>query len=146
LRRLLAEGPERASIVEGRVRPGFGAVSPVLTKKERVDVLEYSPNRIIAEADLQTPGMLIFCENVYPGWNARIDGEPAEILPANLFMRAVPVPAGRHRVEMTYAPRSFRNGAVISAATLTIVLAGFAGAALRRWRRQTSRPVEDGSL
>jgi uncharacterized membrane protein YfhO len=41
-------------------------------------------------------------------------------------MRSVLLPAGRHRVEFRYAPASFRIGALISLAALSLVAGIFA--------------------
>jgi len=49
-----------------------------------------------------------------PGWRADVDGEPAPVFRANALVRAVPVDAGRHRVEFAYAPGSVRAGAAVS--------------------------------
>lgn len=70
--------------------------------------------------DLFTPedGTLVISENFYPGWHATIDGQPTEILRANLTLRAIPVRAGQHHIEMWYDPLSFKLGAAISIVTL----------------------------
>ena len=49
-------------------------------------------------------GFLVVSDALAPGWTARLDGKPAPLLRADLAFRAVPVPAGRHRVEMHYNP------------------------------------------
>jgi uncharacterized membrane protein YfhO len=54
----------------------------------------------------------------YPGWKAYVNGEEKAIRRANLFFRAVLLPAGNHRVEFRYEPRSFAIGLTISIATL----------------------------
>lgn len=70
--------------------------------------------------DVNTPadGLLILSENYFPGWRATVDGQSVEILRADLSLRAVPIRAGQHHVEMWYEPLSFRIGAVLSALTV----------------------------
>jgi hypothetical protein len=53
----------------------------------------------------------------YPGWTARLDGVPVEIVRANSGFSAVAVPAGEHRIEFSFAYRHFRLAAWISALT-----------------------------
>jgi uncharacterized membrane protein YfhO len=54
----------------------------------------------------------------YPGWQARVDGRPVSIHRANYLLRAVPVEAGQHRVEVYYDPPLFKVGLVITILTL----------------------------
>ena len=49
-------------------------------------------------------GFLVVSDTLAPGWTARVDDAPAALLRADLAFRAVPVPAGSHRVEMRYSP------------------------------------------
>jgi uncharacterized membrane protein YfhO len=44
------------------------------------------------------------------------------IHPANLAFRAVPLPAGDHRIEFRYRPGSFRLGLLLGAASLAAIL------------------------
>jgi hypothetical protein len=57
------------------------------------------------------------------GWSARDDsGRPLELRRANGPFLALHLPDGPHRVRLRYVPPGFAAGAVISAATLLIVL------------------------
>ncbi len=47
---------------------------------------------------------LVLNERYYAGWQAWTDGRPAEILPTNLAMRGVLVPAGTTLVEFQFVP------------------------------------------
>lgn len=61
---------------------------------------------------------LILTDQFYPGWTAAIDGAPAEVFPANGFCRAVLVPAGNHRLDFLYRPKSVFAGLICAAAAL----------------------------
>ena len=100
------------------------------------------PLRVVLDADLARPGLVILADIFFPGWQLTIDGEPAPILRANRAMRGAAVPSGRHRLVYTYRPRSFRFGAMISLAGL-VGLAGFTAWASRRGRRPTAAPTCD---
>ena len=65
----------------------------------------------------------ILADQFYPGWRATLDGEPAPLLAANYILRAVPVPAGRHTVTMTYRPVTFLLGLYLSLAAVSLLLA-----------------------
>src|SRR5207253_482996 len=81
---------------------------------DQVRVVEYGPHRIVVESHSTAPGWLIDIDTFYPGWEARVDGNPATVYPANVFMRAVPIAAGQHHVEMIYRPVPFHTGCKIA--------------------------------
>ena len=80
--------------------------------------MSYEPERVVIETDGAGDGWLVLTDAWYPGWRATVDGAPVEITRADVLFRAVPIPAGRHRVEFAYVPISFRIGAGISLVTL----------------------------
>jgi len=65
-----------------------------------------------------------------PGWRATLDGGAAPLLRANVAFRAVPVPAGRHEVELRYRPRSLILGLLVTAVTGLSALAFAVGKAI----------------
>jgi hypothetical protein len=81
---------------------------------ERVDVVEYLPDRVVLEAVLERPGVVVLADVYYPGWNLKIDGQDAPVHRANRMMRGAAVEAGRHRLVYTFRPASFRTGLVVS--------------------------------
>lgn len=85
-------------------------------------VVEAGPGRLILDIAPQAGGLLVVSQPFYPGWRARIDGQPVPIYRADLFLQGIPVTAGTHRVELTY--RLSPWPAVISLAALLACLAG----------------------
>ncbi len=88
------------------------------------DVVEYTPNRVTIDAELDKPGYLILTDTWFPGWTARLsDAEkPLTVLPANVAFRAVPLDAGRHRVTFTFQPPGLLLGAFVSLSALFVLL------------------------
>ncbi|MBI1882388.1 MAG: YfhO family protein, partial [Chloroflexi bacterium] len=70
-----------------------------------------------------TPALLILSEIAYPGWQATVGGQPAPTLRAYYTLRAIPVPAGKHTVELSFRPLSFTIGAIISIVSIIVVAA-----------------------
>jgi hypothetical protein len=87
------------------------------------NVVSDSGNRAVVEVDMPTAGWLVLTDNHYPGWRATVNGRDSDIRRANLFARAVAVPAGRSRIEFRYQPASFWYGvyASITAAAMTVL-------------------------
>jgi hypothetical protein len=69
-----------------------------------------------------TAGFVVLTDTFYPGWQARVDGNPAQIWQANASFRAVEVPAGEHQINFNYQPASFVAGGLISVATAVVLL------------------------
>jgi hypothetical protein len=89
-----------------------------------------TPDRVVLEATLARDGLVVLADTYYPGWRAELDGRPAAIHAADLLFRAVRVPAGTHRIEFIYAPRSVRLGTALGAIATLAALALY----LRRTR------------
>jgi hypothetical protein len=98
-------------------------------------IREYSPARVVIEAELDQPGYVVLTDTWYPGWRAKVNGEWSRVLPANLAFRAVALPAGKHQIEMVYQPPGLLFGGLISLTTLLGLCVGV----LRR-PRATSDP------
>jgi hypothetical protein len=109
--------------VAGRDVALVGAPAPesVALGKGEIVAFEAGRHRLVATVRLDAEGMWIVGDTWFPGWQATIDGQPAEILRANGFQRAVRVPAGEHRLEMSYRSRGFEWGAWLSLASAAIV-------------------------
>ncbi len=93
-------------------------------------VVERVPGRLVVEAQTDANALLVLSEIDYPGWQARLDGQKAPLVRANTILRAVPLPAGAHRLEMDFRPWTVLAGQVLSA--LTVIAAVVA---VWRWLR-----------
>jgi hypothetical protein len=106
----------------------LGHASPA----DEVIITGYQPERVELVVRLDTPGWLVLTDAYYPGWQATVDGEPVEIIPANLMFRAVPLPAGEHAVLFEFKPDSLRLGAIVTGLALLILVAGLSFTGLKR--------------
>lgn len=120
--------------------PTFAMVSgdgaPVFNGPPRVTpfkVERVNGNRLAVEGESPLPGLLVVCEGYDPGWQAWVDGKRAKLFPADHLLIGVPLEPGRHRVELVYAPQTFRVGAFGGFAALAVLCALLA---LPRGRRE----------
>jgi uncharacterized membrane protein YfhO len=86
-----------------------------------VTITKYQPNRIEVDCASDSDTYLVLSELFYPGWQAYIDGNKAQILRADYLLRAVPLTTGRHNVVFVYRPTSFLIGAAITIFTLSLL-------------------------
>lgn len=87
-----------------------------------VTPLESDSTRLKAEINASARQLLVFSQIYYPGWQATIDGQPADLLRVNVVQQGVVVPAGQHTVELVFSPGSFWLGAAVSIVALLICL------------------------
>jgi hypothetical protein len=123
-------GRSPATVVEG---PG-----PLPAAPGRVLAVARGLESLRVEAEAGADGALVVADAFWPGWEATVDGVAVPILPADVLVRAVPWPAGRHVLEMRYRPPEVRAGLLASALGLA-ALAGWA-ALLGRGRRASPSP------
>jgi hypothetical protein len=90
-----------------------------------IDITSYSPNQIILQVNSNAPGIVIFSENYYPRWKARVDGRGAKVYRTNYLFRGVEIPEGNHKVEMVYDNTEEKKGIILSFIGYLIFLSGF---------------------
>ncbi|WP_203258649.1 YfhO family protein [Hyunsoonleella ulvae] len=91
-----------------------------------INLVEVQPNYLKYNASNKNEGFAVFSEIYYPhGWNATIDGKPADVQRVNYILRGMKVPAGTNVIEFKFDPDVVRTGSSISLASsalLTILL------------------------
>lgn len=114
------------ALVEEELPPGFPTPEPAANgARERARVALYQPNRVRIEAEARSRAILVLSDVLHPGWRAMVDGRRVPMVAANVVMRAVPVPAGKHVVEMRYLPPVFVAGAATSLLSVLIFIGIF---------------------
>lgn len=83
-------------------------------------IISYDPERVEIRAQSLRPALLVLTDATAPGWEALIDGRPAQILVANYAVRAVDVPAGDHRVVFSYRTPLLHTGFALSAGGIAV--------------------------
>jgi hypothetical protein len=86
-----------------------------------VEWLERGNNRMRLRVSADRAGLLVLADNWFPAWNARVDDDDAPVLRANHSLRAVPVPAGVHEVELFYESPQLRWSLQLTVLSLLLV-------------------------
>jgi hypothetical protein len=139
LERLLDDDfdPSRAVILEEDPSSAIDRAISSESDLHGAEIVTYSPDRVVIEADLKADGFLVLSDTYYPGWEALVDGREAKIYQADYLFRAISVEQGNHIIEFRYRPRSFRIGLMISLLSGAILCGG--GAILFLARRRARR-------
>lgn len=70
----------------------------------KVAITTYANTKVEVEVESTRGGFVVLNDLWHPWWKATLDGEPVGVLRANVLVRAVRVPQGRHIVTFTFAP------------------------------------------
>lgn len=89
--------------VERSLLPAHTDTSTTLDRAS-VRVNEYENDRIVLDINSDAPSILIVTNSYSPFWTAEIDGQPAEIFPADHAFWGVFLPAGAKQVTFGYQP------------------------------------------
>ena len=93
-----------------------------------IQLTTYEPNHLVYETNSSSEQLAVFSEIYYPyGWEATIDGEPAEHFRCNFVLRCMKVPAGKHTIEFRFEPKSYAMGENISLAGSLLLVVGCLG-------------------
>lgn len=87
-----------------------------------VEITGYAPDRVTIAARAPAPGWLVLSDRAYPGWQARLDGQPVRIEKANIMVRAIRFPEGAHEVVFRYRPETLRIGTAVTMAALIAMI------------------------
>jgi len=96
--------------------------NPVQGFQGSARVSRFAPEMITVQVEATHPALLILGEAYYPGWTAQVGGREIPCLPANAWMRAVPIPAGKQVVTFRYHSTWLVPGTLLSILSLALAL------------------------
>lgn len=90
----------------------------------RARVSARAADRIAIALDRPAPAgaALVVSENYYPGWTARVDGQPAPIGRVDYTLIGVALPAGARAVELQFTSPRYERGKLVTLAALAVAL------------------------
>lgn len=97
---------DRVAVVDKTLAEGL-PTGTLCDSLSTVTLTDYAPDRLVYKTSNAHAGLAVLSEIYYPhGWEARIDGEEAEILRVDYLLRGLVVPAGEHEVVLTFDPKT----------------------------------------
>ena len=121
MRRLVSPDFDPSQTVLLEQRPGFLPKNEVDESATNVQVVTYRPEHVRLQVESGSEGIVVLSDSFFPGWEASVNDEEAEILRANFLFRAVRVPGGKSVVDFRYRPRSFDVGKLTSLLGLALI-------------------------
>lgn len=133
----------RAMESEGFIAGQHAAVEGEARRAQgRCTVVRESPESREFTCESDAPAWLHVGESFDPSWRARVNGGAAELTRSNELYLAVPLPAGRSRVQISLQPKGLRAGAWTSLAGVVALIALSAAPRVRRLRARARRPLQ----
>ena len=115
--------PANTLVVDKRFSNALAGKAFVGDSAAYIRLANYAANHMTYESHAVAEQLAVFSEVYYPnGWNAFIDGEPAEYFRANWILRAMVIPAGNHTIEFKFQPAIYNTGEAISLASSILLL------------------------
>ena len=106
-----------------------GAGPPILGGSGSAEVVRSAAEEMVIDVEAESAGAVVVQRSYLPIWSATLDGEPAEIVVANMHRMAVVVPAGSHRLELAVDRGTLAPSFTLSGLALLLLLLQ-----ARRWR------------
>jgi hypothetical protein len=101
------------------------------------------PEEVVVDVEASAPSIVVVRNAWDEGWEATVDGRPAEVLLSDYFLQGVAVPAGSHQVRLVYREPSIATGLAASAVAWLVLAASAAVAFAVRLRRSPGQPRPD---
>jgi len=103
-----------------------------------IKMTSYEPNDLNYTSHSQSERLAVFSEIYYKegGWQAYIDGQPADHIRVNYVLRAMLIPAGNHTIEFKFHPSHYFIGEKISLASSLLLFAGCIGFLFMQFRKK----------
>ncbi len=102
-------------------------------------VTAFSSNRVDGEVTAAEDGLLFLSIPYDAAWQARVDGEPAELIRIAGGLTALPLAAGSHAVNLHFVPAGFTPGLMVSLGSLLLLLILTLIHTLKQRRRAAAR-------
>ena len=106
-----------------------------------VEWIERNNNDMTLRVSTDRPAVLVLADNWFPAWKARVGDEEVPVLRANHSLRAVPITAGEHTVEIYYESDQLRWSLRLTLLSLAVVV-GLIGTDWIRSRRTVGPRAE----
>lgn len=124
IKRMQDPGFDPARVAYLAAGDGLDASGENSASADRVEMIEYAPERVRIRVATDRVGYLLLADSWYPGWVASVDGRDAAIQRADYIFRAVKIDTGEHTIVFEFRPTSVYVGAVVSVLSL-VALASF---------------------
>lgn len=139
----------RVAVADNKFKALLGQPTPAVPG-DTIFETTYAPGKLDYSVNSQKGGIAVFSEIFFPwGWEATIDGKPAEIARVDYVLRALKVPAGKHHIRFEFHPRQLDATNTLGVISISIIyaicLAAIVMACLIYRKRNTPGKISAGN-
>ena len=114
--------PQTSAVADEKFKEILGTDIPASAALGTVKLDSYTPNKLDYTVDSPDGGVVVFSEVYFPwGWKTTVDDTPATLGRVNYILRALRVPAGKHKVELVFDPDSLHTTAAVAYGAVTLM-------------------------
>jgi Bacterial membrane protein YfhO len=121
----------------------LGIPPPAIAGARTATYREISAQDVVVNADTPANAIVLVRTSFDAGWSATVDGRPAPVVPADYLLQGVPIPAGRHTVELTYHDPEVTRGLQAGLIVWVLFAIALVATLLTERRRRSRAPPKD---
>lgn len=130
--------PKDTAVADNSFKAVIGTFSPA-DSTAMIKQTAFDNDAVTYESNTAAPHLAVFSEIFYKDWNAYIDGRKAEIAKVNYVLRALNIPAGKHKIEFKFEPAVFKTSYMLSQIFNWLLIALLAAAAFLAYRKSKKK-------
>lgn len=105
----------KTALIDKRFENQLNGFTPKIDSTAKIELTQYKPNHLKYKSIAKEKQLAVFSEIYYnKGWNALVNGKPAEYFRANYVLRAMILPEGENEIEFIFKPKIYAVGSIIS--------------------------------
>ena len=132
--------PKVTAVVDKKFSDDLKGFSITPDSSRKITLDSYEPNDLVYTSNATSEQLAVFSEIYYDkGWNAYVDGKLTPYVRADYVLRTMRVPAGNHKIEFKFEPKSYVSGEKISFASSLILILSCAGAAFLEIKKRKKK-------
>jgi hypothetical protein len=121
--------PESTAVVDKRFESYLDSHPFQPAGTGMISLTSYSPNKLTYEYTAPADNLAVFSDIYYDkGWKAILDGKEVPHIRVDYILRGMVLPAGNHKLEFRFEPKSYYTGqkiSLIASALIILVLLGW---------------------
>lgn len=128
---------KQTAIINHKEFPALKHKKITLDSLANIRLTSYQPNHLVYESNNTQDGLAVFSEVFYPkGWNTFIDGKQVPHIRADYALRALEIPAGKHKIEFKFEPQIVQTGSTIALISFMLLMALVSGGVFYLFKKE----------